>query len=313
MGSIEYSLLTNKAYLFGGIHYAAGVGEYQKRLYEFSVDSGIWEEIPVGAQWPEERRYANTAFDDQKGTLYVHGGQCRNGGICPSFAAFSTSSRSWSVLPSFVPTNQGTLSYFRGDLFLFGGTDGTLNNNLNKFDVGSQVWTEMINSEGLPPEPRHSHSAVVYPDGLILFFGGWTGFFSDNAFYSYAPTLDRWREMTAPNRPGARYGHYAAWNGDSMFIFGGTGSAALNDLHSYRGDSGVWTEIEASGAPSARFFGASFCADGLFYVHGGAGGALIHSNDMYSYKDPDSGAKGIGEFKALLCIIVAVLGLHEGA
>lgn len=85
--------------------------------------------------------------------------------------------------------------------------------------------------------------------------------------------------------PPARWGHFAAQDGNTLYVFGGltTGGIYLNDMWKFNIDTGLWTPLAPTNStPSIRAFGISFIYQNNFYIHGGTNGSTVLS-DFYKF------------------------------
>lgn len=68
-----------------------------------------------------------------------------------------------------------TANFYRGELILFGGFDGTANNyNLHVMDIATGQWKVVKDVEGTAPAGRNGHTATLVGD-QVFFIGGWLG------------------------------------------------------------------------------------------------------------------------------------------
>lgn len=190
-------------YIFGGFDGTSRVSD----LYGFDVDRLVWREVRpavVGNGPPMD--------DDDRG-----------GGVPAAVVGNHNNNR------RIVGFQNNNIVDAGG-----GGVDGG-NNNVNM-----QGWHNHVNHRGRenglevdfhqeliqqqhqhqPPSPRHSHSAVVYKDGMYV-FGGYDGSYRSD-FHEFDFVRSTWRPVFASGRtPRARYRATACVHEDMMILFGG--------------------------------------------------------------------------------------------
>jgi len=148
---------------------------------------------------------------------------------------------------------------------------------------------EKVDTEGAPPPPRYSHTAVRGTGemgDLMYVFGGERSGYSYNDLWTFNLTSSVWSPVTlnSIDMPPARFDHSAvvmehpASPGEMvMVIYGGrSGHVFLGDMWAFSFTSRTWTQLGASGemAPGLRFgHGAAVATEGamsgMMYLFGG--------------------------------------------
>jgi hypothetical protein len=132
-----------------------------------------------------------------------------------------------------------TLDYYKDNLYLFGGTDGTLFfNSLYKYDLKKDKW-EILNTNGTCPSTRYKHSSLII-DNYLYIIGGGQYRPIDSNLDIYKLNLDtlRWYECkfldTIPRNILAGSSSYDSIN-KNIWIFGGRTDTDVrtNKLYSY--------------------------------------------------------------------------------
>ena len=122
---------------------------------------------------------------------------------------------------------------------------------------GASKWVEVA-ANGSWPDPRYSHSAVIF--GVkgrekMLIFGG-NAFDPVNELFAFDTARREWSKLKPRGTPPSkRYGHQAAVTSDDrMLVLGGYNGSFLGDLHELSSEKGgKWRRIDATGAvPCAR-------------------------------------------------------------
>lgn len=244
----------------------------------------VWSTLTLAGRVPGERREHATVYDPVSDRLVLFGGY--DGRFYDDVWSLPldapTAWTAWSpdgALPAlFRPST--IYDPRRHRLIVFGGYDGSLPRN----EVwalalgGAPVWTR-LQTLGVPPTPRWSHSAVydATRDRMVV-FGGWSAspaYLGD----SWALSLDgdpTWTELhPAAPLPAARYGHTAIYDRlrQRMLVFGGLNVFSRNDLWELAlGDEPRWTLLATTGGPPAPRYSHSAIHDPVrdrMVIHGG--------------------------------------------
>lgn len=133
-------------------------------------------------------------------------------------------------------------------MYLFGGTiqdtDNTTSDELWKFDLTTNTWSEIRITVGTKPTKRGAHNLEI--DGNVIYlFGGINGLIPDDTVYNELWKFDiittQWTQLsgaTNKNRSGASS---VIANGN-IYIFGGVDedSTTLNDIITYDIFNNTW-------------------------------------------------------------------------
>lgn len=139
-----------------------------------------WSVVETNGGTPPSARSLHAAAY-LNGVMYVFGGYTGISRV-NTFHAFSFAEKRWSpVLPSATssqsprPRDRHVAFAFGNSFYVHGGFDGTARvSDFWCFDFSSMTWREVVVLAGVPPSPRHSHSAVVHRHSLYI-FGGYDG------------------------------------------------------------------------------------------------------------------------------------------
>ena len=170
--------------------------------------------------------------------------------------------------------------------YVFGGFDGGSRvNDFYKFDILSETWEVVVPNVGEAvselPTPRHSHSAVVYKDTMVV-FGGYDGSYRCD-LYEYNFLTGVWRMIHAVGRiPRARYRATCVVHGNEIVLYGGhDGTRHLSDTHVFSFRTEAWKSLTCSGTPPMNrdsHIGVVY-GNGMYVFAGSAGGTAM--NDLF--------------------------------
>jgi uncharacterized protein (TIGR03437 family) len=175
-------------------------------------------------------------------------------------------------------------------VYLFGGNDGQVRNDLWRFAMANQRW-EKIETAQAPPA-RLGHTMVFDRNRrrLIVFGGEATGFFSD--VWAFDIAGGRWTQLAPDNAgPSRRYGHSAIYDArrDRLVISHGfTSSGRFDDTWAFDLATNRWQNISpASGRPVRRCLhhGEYDEKRDVMYLFGGcaSGAGPCPLNDLWAF------------------------------
>lgn len=202
----------------------------------------------------------------------------------------------------------GGFAWMTGGRFQDEETTGLydLYNDLWRFDLEEEVWTE-IEVDGESPPPRTSAGmAWDSARGWLWLYGGNTarGNVAEelippehpNDVWSFDPESRRWTEHETENLPPSRHFHRLIYDStrDRIVAFSGAASSQTNlrDMWALDLDSFVWTEIDAGLqlTPVGRFgSGLVYAKDVDQYVMfaGHSNDSVGNRNDLWSFDPTD--------------------------
>ncbi len=139
-------------------------------------------------------------------------------------------------------------------VILFGGSNGTSNNETWTYDLGTNTWTNMAPST--KPSARYGHSMVYDSiNDKVILFGGLDGMIYSNETWAYDLNTNTWTNMTPSTKPSARVFSSMVYDSinDKIILFGGSESGTPNDeTWVYDLDTNTWTNMAPSPKPSPR-------------------------------------------------------------
>lgn len=145
-------------------------------------------------------------------------------------------------------------------MYLYGGQRNAIDNSgeLYEFKFKESVWEKIQPNGDLVPEPRDSHSALVWKQedqATMVVFGGFIGGNLGepcNEVLIFDPKQKTW-EIASKNSDGSRFpkkrmGHASVIIGDELYVFSGTdGEIKFNDLWKFDLKARVWQSIDSKG------------------------------------------------------------------
>eukprot|EP01125_Pyxidicula_operculata_P011586 TRINITY_DN3797_c0_g1_i1.p1 TRINITY_DN3797_c0_g1~~TRINITY_DN3797_c0_g1_i1.p1 ORF type:complete len:385 (-),score=114.65 TRINITY_DN3797_c0_g1_i1:533-1687(-) len=231
-------MLGKKIYIFGG--YNRSNEAYFNTLFSFDSESLTWTLIEPRGNPPEKRCGHTASVID--GKLFVFGGRVKVKLGDSLFASSSVEYR--NDLHCYDPATNEWLRYEpRGiapagramhtatvvgrKIYIFGGANSTGTRDdssgfcdLFELDVDTMTWTE-CETKSTPPLPCYGHSATLYADNKILFFGG-KGYKTLNSIHVLDLKSMEWKQVAyAGNTLQCRWGHSATLHGTRLLLYGG--------------------------------------------------------------------------------------------
>jgi len=178
----------------------------------------------------------------------------------------------------------------RNTMYLFGGeidTDNTTSDELWKFDLTTNTWSEITITTGTKPTKRGAHNLEIDGNDIYL-FGGINGLIPDDTVYNELWKFDivnsqwtRGSSATNKNRSGAS----SVISGGKIYIFGGVDedSTTLNDIITYNTNDDTWDLSFYSGGtpgttipPKLSNSSMDLLTSTCFFIYGGE-----NDNDNY--------------------------------
>jgi N-acetylneuraminic acid mutarotase len=247
---------------------------------------GTWLEVEVdttSSSPPPSARSLHTAsmWND---CMFVFGGfdgvERRN-----DMHVFNFTTKTWRLVDNATgspptPRDRHSSVVYRNCLYIFGGFDGhARTNDLYQFDIETSHWTQILPStlESTIPTPRHSHSAIVYNDNMIVYGGYDGGYRSDLHKYSFS--TNTWTRLDPSGRsPRPRYRATCVVHRDQCYLHGGhDGTRHLMDTHVYDFLKNSWRQVEAKGTPPIHRDShvSVIYADSMIVFGGATGGTAM--------------------------------------
>jgi hypothetical protein len=159
----------------------------------------------------------------------------------------------------------------RDRILVFGGSDGTVRNDLWSLSLAAtSTWTQLATA-GSPPPARQWHTSIHDPvrDRMIVFGGGGDATRRNDVWVLSLAGIGVWTELsTSGLPPTGRLRHSAIYDplGDRMLVFGGNDGADRGDAWSLSlGTSPTWSELGMTGTPPAARSGHVAAYDARFH------------------------------------------------
>jgi hypothetical protein len=137
------------------------------------------------------------------------------------------------------------------EMIVWGGSSESMlvGNSGGRFNPSSNTWLPTSTGTNCPSR-RSGHTAVWTGSEMIVWGGGFSGYYNDGGRYN--PSSDTWTATsTGANCPTARSEHAAFWTSSGMIIWGGGyvsgGYVYLNSGGLYDPSSDTWTATSTGG------------------------------------------------------------------
>ena len=262
--------IEKQLYVFGGVYETKdGRIECSHEMYSFNEDTGFWTCLEQADLQPCAR--AGHSMVSSGSILYVVCGW-RGQSNAPIYLndvfAYDTISSLWSPVRTagIAPVARafaGAVCH-RGQLYLFGGCNGTLAHNFRNdmmlLDLATFCWTICVPSTS-PPLGRSHHGMCAFGGRLYVFGGvhlvaGKRTALAD--LHEFDPRTRTWTNPTdtAAIAPPPRAGHGMCASHGGVFIYGGAAedqaaaaAVALDCLWVYNPVSRLWHKLENRSRP----------------------------------------------------------------
>ncbi|XP_022921955.1 acyl-CoA-binding domain-containing protein 6-like [Cucurbita moschata] len=226
--------------------------------------------------------------------LYVFGGYGKHNCQTNQVHVFDTAKQTWSqpLIKGSPPTprDSHTCTTIGDNLFVFGGTDGTIPlKDLHILDTSLHTWIcPSLRGEG--PQAREGHSATLVGKRLFIFGGcGKSTSNNDEVYYNDLYILNTetfvWKQATTSGTPPSpRDSHTCSSWKNKVIVIGGEDAHDyyLSDVHILDTDTLVWTELKTSGELLPPRAGHTTIAFGKsLFVFGGFTDAQNLYNDLH--------------------------------
>ena len=292
-------------WMFGGV--VADFTEfpiYNNRLFRIDPTGSTVKFTQVGTAGssPTARAFASMAVtrSGNQENVFVFGGgtfpfniPLANG---DAFWMYNSANNTWTDLTATggpIARMGATLVAHEDSLYLFGGISFdfsieffVLHNDLWRFDIPSQTWTQLSDGEG--PAARHMAMGATVANDQLLIYGGERMEFEFFPEFSISFPIDTstwiwdienggWTQLA--DGPARNYGA-SGNNGDAMIMFGGDAAGGVtcagspfsqnttNDLYTFSVETG-WQPTFAFFPPAPVKRTAGFVLHNNFYTLGG--------------------------------------------
>ena len=165
------ALINSKYYFMGGSDFEA---EQIGSIYCLDLDNMSVSNIPLDSQ---DLKYASMFTVNSYGDdLYIFGGFINKEYSAELFKINLTTAKVTRIQPKSDKPRSRILHaslIINGDLIVFGGleSDGTYLNDIWKFSIGDEIWTQLATEARWQPKARAGHSMTVRGDEIYIFGG----------------------------------------------------------------------------------------------------------------------------------------------
>lgn len=203
-------------------------------VWRFDPHQNSWLQLETtGSKPPSLQEHTLVEYNEQ---LFLFGGQVSASNQENSFWRLDLANNQWHSLDMksskkfgtyLGPTNRRGHSavIYKDSMYIFGGYEDFRGSSaqLWQYDLLNQRWqlSNLGSMSACHPEPRHSHSAIVYEDSMYI-YGGLSNLKPLSDLWRWSWREKRWfKERTRGHSPGQLHGHTAIQAFGSMFVFGG--------------------------------------------------------------------------------------------
>ncbi|XP_066544243.1 ras guanine nucleotide exchange factor F [Amia ocellicauda] len=260
---------SNHVYLLGGREKSI-----LSDFWRYNVVSNEWTELDCGSDDAPDELEEHTMVLHQ-GVLYVFGGMIDSAYTDEKTPLwlYDIDKEQWMHLQgkdskSAVPVNRkGHSAVVFGDaMHVYGGYIDMKGSSQEfwTFNFDTREWALLASTLGDGgPGPRHSHSAMVYQDGMYL-YGGLMGLREQSDFWKWSFCGQSWSSIKSLTGPSKLVGHSAIVYKDGMLLFGGgeTQNFPKNILWRYSFTAETWEKLTTltDSSPPSRIY---HCSTGL--------------------------------------------------
>jgi hypothetical protein len=227
-------------YLYGGTN-----GTYLGDLWKFDLTQNKWQELtPGGSDKPSARERFSMVYGGNN-KIFMYGGW--DGSSLGDLWIYDITMNEWTELtpsgtkPSDRHRYAITVDISNGYIYLFGGFDTNLKykNDLWRYDISGNQWSEITGYTGYTPSPRDSHALYYEPENTncLIVFGGKDGSQSFNDVYKFDIDNNLWFDLdTTGVAPSPRHSFAYTYDSNSKTIyqFGGWSNHYKGDLWSWK-------------------------------------------------------------------------------
>lgn len=232
-------------------------------IWRFDAHQNVWSQLHTSGCKPPTCLQEHTLLE-WNNQLYLFGGQLvsSSSGADTAFWRLDLATNQWHEITNLSsrggahlgPSNRRAHSavIYNDSMYIFGGYEDLRGSScqLWQFDLNNERWElrNLSSTSAIHPEPRHSHSAVVYEHSMLI-YGGLSNLKPLSDLWRWSWHNKRWyKERTRGESPGALHGHSAICAFGSMFVFGGErGGRATRGLWRLNLANYCWQKIKPKG------------------------------------------------------------------
>ena len=232
--------------------------------------TNTWETM---APAPTARRMVGAGKVQSGSYLHSVGGRFEATTTVGTYERYDMANNTWVTLAPCTPRwAHGAAALDDGTVYVFGGSDATVNTSVQKYDPVTNTWTNVA-----PLPAGRGWCAGASLNGKVYCIGG----SGANTMYEYDPATNTWTAR-AP-LPANRFYHWAYGDplANKIYSFGGaTVSAPTPDVLVWDAATNTWTtETPMPGARDWPCVGGNDA--GTAFVMGGFDGSAIYYNQNW--------------------------------
>jgi hypothetical protein len=260
----------------------------------YTANNHNWQTLYPSGQWPTAKAEQLQAYDTDNDVLYLLGGSGSNAEFWKYDAVTNSFVR--LQIPGLALTVRWATSMVYDNinkcLWAWCGYTGTAYvNELWRFDIATQLWTQIAYGGAVPP--IRGNTCVVFDEvtqSLYLFSGTANGTapITPVDFFKYDVRTNTVYKITDTWSPNARFNYAAGFNSRTgeMYVYGGVTSAlkSTTDCIAYK----VWDRTTTSGVVATMTSGTGFPAACNSIGHIVVDDSLVGSSDIYHALSFDS-------------------------
>lgn len=237
----------SKAYVYGGLSANDDVApNYLNDFWEYDVQTKMWNDVELGGSIQSPRAFHTAVWHE--GRMYIFGGCNGRGRFNKLFYILPTGECCVPVLSGTLPTTRYCHSavVYQDAMYVYGGKCGGRNSNRRLNDLlmysfqgyqGANAWIS-CEQNGVAPQARSAHSAVVHRDSMLIFGGRNRDGNCCDDVHAYNFTTNTWRRFDINVSPFGRARNSCVMHDGFAVLFGGwNGKRKLNDLIFFHIDS----------------------------------------------------------------------------
>ncbi len=219
-----------------------------------------WTNLNPSTPKPSARNDHSMVYDSNHDRVILFGGN--DGSADDETWVYNYTDNSWTNMNPSTPKPSArrfhSMAYdsTHDRVVLFGGWDGSYDNETWVYNFTDNTWTNM-NPSSLKPSGRFGHSMVYDSthDRMIL-FGGIDGGTGGRETWVYNYTDNTWTNMNpSSSKPTGRQFHSMVYDSthDRVILFGGNDNTANDETWVYNYTDNTWTNMNPSSPkPNAR-------------------------------------------------------------
>ena len=206
-----YDPVNHAWWMFGGQDITTGLG--RNDLWKYDIAANTWTQFTPTNPPPTRDRFGGI-YDPTNQDFIVFGGYNAVSGPLNDLWKYSIPNNTWTQLsPSGGPPTarfrfQVALDSHNRSLYVFGGYDNNAyRNDLWKYDIAANTWTQLSPTGG-PPSARANHHTCYDPwSRNIIIHGGVDAAGVKSDLWKYNVASNTWTDTAASSPPASSHKH----------------------------------------------------------------------------------------------------------